>query len=196
MGMFDTIHLEKPIGCPICGAELRDVQTKEFDSLMNTYRIGSVIHGSAVLTGIVKDELWCQACWEAKRESRPPVYFVIWHSILAGVEQSESAAESRLSSIDRLDLIGWLDEAQRSSRQWRERFDRLLDDFEKWHQHVGRERMPESSPAKTGREELLCNIFRLPDEILNSPDPVAAILESHRRDAKDEKTGNRERSQG
>jgi len=66
--------------------------------------------------------------------------------------------------MDRLDSISWLDEAQRSSRHWKERFYRLRA------------------------------MFRLPDEILNSPDPVAAILESHRHGAKAEQIINGERS--
>jgi len=191
MGMFDTIHFDRPIACPSCGAELRDVQTKEFDSFMNDYRVGSIVRGSAVLTGIVKDELWCQACCEEKRESRSPLYFVVWHSILAGVEQSEAATELRMSSIDRLDLIGWLDEAQRSSQQWSQRFYRLLSDFEKWHQHVPDTRKTEESSSEDLRVSGLRNFFRLPDEILNAPDPIAAILESHRSMIKnEERDGN------
>jgi hypothetical protein len=73
---------------------------------MDTYTIGSILKWSAVLTGIVKERIWCSACREIEKEQEPIVYLVIWHSILAGVELEADKAEERLRAIDRLDLIG------------------------------------------------------------------------------------------
>ena len=121
MGLFDTIHCQPPLRCPECGAEKRELQTKEFGEFMAHFRIGSVLRGSPVLTGIIKESLWCEACYKAGRPSQSPVYLVIWHSVLAGVEQDPAQAETRLRAVDRLDLIGWLDDAQREADRWRRR---------------------------------------------------------------------------
>jgi|GEM_PF-3849991 len=51
MGMFDTIHFPKPISCPECGAEIFSVQTKEFESLMGNYFVGSLLRGVSILKG-------------------------------------------------------------------------------------------------------------------------------------------------
>jgi hypothetical protein len=183
MGLFDTIHFEKPIPCPECGGEISSVQTKEFESFMGNYYVGSLLRGSSVLNGILKEEIWCDACFEAKRESRHPIYLVIWNSILAGIETTEEAANQRLASVDRLDLVGWLDEAQRSANAWRGHFFRLLGDLEKWQRHVHRQ----ANPQGTENEGRLAAIFSLPEEILQAEDPLKALLAQHREDARDGK---------
>ena len=67
---------------------------------MAHFKIGSVLRDSPVLTGVAQETLWCDACHSAQREqTNPPVYLVIWHSILAGVEQDLAKAEARLASI-------------------------------------------------------------------------------------------------
>lgn len=186
MGLFDTIHFEKPIPCPGCGTEISSVQTKEFESLMCSYHVGSVLRGGSILKGIVKEELWCDACFHAKRETRHPIYLVIWNSILAGIETSEEAANQRLASVDRLDLIGWLDEAQRSAGTWQRRFFSLLGDMEKWHEHLKNQANPEEA-EKAGRR---ARLFKLPEEILTANDPLKALLDQHSKEADhDRKTG-------
>ena len=177
--MFDTIHVKTPLICPTCGAEIRSLQTKEFASVMAHFKIGSLLRDSPVLTGIVKETLWCNACHSAKRDqTNPPVYLVIWHSILAGVEQDLAKAEARLAAVDRLDLIAWLDEAQRETARWRAHYYDLLRDVERWHEHLARANEPE--PELTGeaaeRRRAVQRFFDLPEEILTAPDPLAAIL--------------------
>ena len=190
MGMFDTIHLKTPLICPVCGAEVRSLQTKEFDCLMVHLKIGSVLSGSAVMTGIVKDSLWCEACYKARRESaekvapppEPPVYLVIWHSVLAGVEQDLARAEARLAAVDRLDLIGWLDEAQREAARWRRHYYGLFNDVQRWHEHLARTAAPEPEVAgeNAERRRAFQRLFDLPQEILTAPDPLAAILAANK----------------
>ena len=179
MGMFDTIHVKVPLICTVCGAEVRSLQTKEFDCIMAHYKIGSVLSGSAVLTGIIKEMLWCDACHKAGQPSfDSPVYIVIWHSLLAGVEQDLAKAEARLAAVDRLDLIGWLDEAQREAARWRRNYCGLFHDVTRWHEHLARAAAPEPDPADENAERRLAfrRLFDLPDEILTAPDPLAAIL--------------------
>ncbi len=89
MGLFDTILLVPPLTCPRCGSAT-ELQTKLFDPTMMTYRAG--------------------------HEALTPVYLIVWHSILAGVALSEEDAHARLSAVDRVDLITWLDDAQRAEQ--------------------------------------------------------------------------------
>jgi hypothetical protein len=186
MGMFDTIHVKPPLVCPVCGAEVHHFQTKEFDCVLANLRIGSVLSGSSVMTGIVKDSLWCEACYKARRESaertdpppEPPIYLVIWRSILAGVEQDLAKAEARLAAVDRLDLIAWLDEAQREAARWRRHYHHLFHDVQRWHEHLARANEPEPEPNDEAAEKRRAfrRFFELPQEILTAPDPLAAIL--------------------
>ena len=89
---------------------------------------------------------------------------------------SEADAERRLSSVDRVDLIGWLGEGQRMEREWRSRFRRLYNDVRKWHEHLARQEAGDTSDDNRGLGALL----RLPAEVLEAPDPLAKILEEHR----------------
>ncbi|MFW5836270.1 MAG: hypothetical protein ACOCVK_02560 [bacterium] len=190
MGLFDTIVLDPPMKCPHCGSAF-SLQTKHFDRAMLTYRIGSIISGSPALSGIFPEELYCETCRRADREHVKAVYLVVWHTILAGVELSEADAEARLASVDRVDLIRWLDESQNAEREWQQRFWGLYRDVHQWHEHVRREAnragADDDVPAPLPRR--LSALWRLPQEILDSPDPLAAILEQHRR-SNDEQEGD------
>ena len=136
MGMFDTIYLKNPIACKTCGADILDFQTKEFDNCLNHYRIGSVLSGTRILSGVIKDEAYCQGCSDAKRDAWMDVYLVVWHTILAGVETEECKAEARLTSVDRLDLVQWIEEAQKKEEQWQRRFFDLRNELRGWHEYV------------------------------------------------------------
>jgi hypothetical protein len=174
--MFDTIHFTTPLKCPNCGAECASTQTKEFDSLMLEYRVGSVIKGCAVHSGIIKETAWCEACWKEERDSRWDIYLIIWHSVLAGVEDDLAKAEARLARVDRLDLIGWLDDAQRESEQWRHRYWKLFNEITKWRDHLARKDEPEPVGEGAEKRRAFACFLDLPDEILNAPDPLAALI--------------------
>ena len=181
MGLFDTILLDPPLACSRCGAEL-EIQTKHFDPMMVTYRVGSLLHASPVLSGILQETAFCDRCHRADRERTDPIFLVIWHSILAGVELSEADAESRLAAIDRLDLIEWLDQAQRAERDWRSRFRALYRDVSMWHEHLHSDPSEDDAGGDEQRSaaRALAMFHRLPAEILDTDDPLAAILEHHR----------------
>lgn len=184
MGLFDTIHLKTPLLCPACGAEIFDMQTKELGETMSDFRIGSVLTHSPVLSGILKERLWCDACHKAEKPGDSPLYLVIWHSVLAGVEQDPEKAASRLGSVDRLDLIGWLDQAQRRERKWKSRFYHLHSDVRKWREHLAEKDKPvpgepgESEETKERRRSLR-RLWGLEEEILKAPDPLGALIEKH-----------------
>ena len=180
MGMFDTSHFKKPLVCPSCGAEIATLQTKDFECVLASYHVGSVLRGGTVHSGIIKDRLWCDACNKAGRSpADSPVYLVIWHTVLAGVEQELVQAEARLAAVDRLDLIAWLDEAQLEADRWHRGFCQLHSDVTRWHEHLANP--PGHAPAdeEGKRQFAFRRLFSLPDEILNSPDPLAAILAAH-----------------
>ena len=180
--MFDTIHFKVPLLCPNCGAEHRSLQTKQFDSVMAHFEIGSVLSGCPVLTGILQEHLWCSACHEAGKPGESPVYVVIWHSVLAGVEQELVKAEARLAAVDRLDLIGWLDEAQRKAARWRRNYHGLYSDLSRWHDHLARKDEPEATGADAERRRAFRRFFGPAEEILAAADPLAAILAKNKHD--------------
>jgi len=190
MGMFDTIYLDKAIACKTCCGDILDFQTKEFDNCLNHYRIGSVLAGSRVLLGVIKDEAYCQACSDAKRHAWTDVYLVVWHTILAGVETEESKAQTRLASVDRLDLVQWIAEAQKKEEQWQRKFFSLHNELRRWHEYVEDQKKPqepESNDNKLGRT--LRSIWKPSEEITTAADPIGKILELHAPNKNEEEQG-------
>ena len=180
MGMFDTIQFTTPMKCPFCGEECTSTQTKEFDCVLAEYRVGALLSGSAVHSGIIKESVWCYACHKAGGRTEWDIFLVVWHSILAGVEQDLAKAEARLAGVDRLDLIGWLDEAQRESEQWSRRYHELFSDITKWHEHLARKDEPEPADEDAKKRRAFHRFFDLPGEILNAPDPLAALIAANK----------------
>jgi hypothetical protein len=156
---------------------------------MSDYRIGSIITMAPVYSGIIKEFFWCQDCHKAGKDSNFPVYLVIWHSILVAAEWDTATAELKLVEIDRLDLMGWLDEAQLKERRWKARFWSLYNDINRWQEHLREQATPkEVDPEENSRRTLMREFFSFPPEILESPDPLAALLESHKSETKNEES--------
>ena len=190
MGMFDTIYLDKAIACKTCGADILDFQTKEFDNCLNHYRIGSVLAGSRVLLGVIKDEAYCQACSDAKRHAWTDVYLVVWHKILAGVETEEIKAQSRLASVDRLDLVQWIAEAQKKEEQWQRKFFSLHNDLRRWHEYVEEQKKPQEPESESNKRlRVLRSIWSPSEEIKTAADPIGKILELHAPKKSEEEPG-------
>jgi hypothetical protein len=190
MGMFDTIYLDKAIACKTCGGDVLDFQTKEFDSCMNHYRVGSVLLGSRVLSGVIKDEAYCRACSDAKRHAWTDVYLVVWHTILAGVETEESKAQARLASVDRLDLVQWIAEAQKNEQQWRRRFYSLHNELRRWHEYVEEQKKPQEPESESNKRlRVLRSIWSPSEEIKTAADPIGKILELHAPKKSEEEPG-------
>ncbi|MCC5840727.1 MAG: hypothetical protein JJT96_11430 [Opitutales bacterium] len=180
MGLFDTIHFKEPLQVPGWKQPVTGMQTKHFGSFMQDYTVGSLLPESPVLIGVVEDALWCAPEEKGGEGRTHPVYFAIWHRILAGVYLDAGQAEERLRTVDRLDLITWLDQAQRQTRVWKNRYHRLYADVREWH-----ERQTEAEPPDERAAAFRRLRHRLPEEILHAPDPLKAILEKH---AKQEET--------
>jgi hypothetical protein len=60
MGMFDIIIFEKPILCK-CGNKIESSQTKIFNSVMETYRVGDLVSSLPILS-LEKDWTYCDEC--------------------------------------------------------------------------------------------------------------------------------------
>ncbi len=113
------------------------------------------------------------------------MYLVVWHTVLAGVEQELAQAEARLCAVDRLDLIAWLDEAQLEADRWYRRYSKLHSDVTRWHEHVTNPPGAEPADDEGNRQQAFRRLFTLPDEILNAPDPLAAILAANQINAEE-----------
>ena len=108
------------------------------------------------------------------------MYLVVWHTIIAGVETEESTAQTRLASVDRLDLVQWIAEAQKKEEQWQRRFFSLHHELRRWHEYVEDQKKPqepESDDNKLGRT--LRSIWKPSEEITTAADPIGKILELH-----------------
>jgi hypothetical protein len=96
------------------------------------------------------------------------------------VEQDLAKAEARLAAVDRLDLIGWIDDAQREAARWRGNYWQLYNDLHRWHDYITRKDEPEPTGEAAERQRAFRRFFDPPEEILNAPDPLAALLAANK----------------
>ncbi len=96
MGLFDTVHLSEPLELPGCEEPVIEIQTKHFGSVMAHYTVGSILSQSPVLIGVLEETVWWKGETEGEEGTLVPVYFAIWHRILAGVYLDTKEAEERL----------------------------------------------------------------------------------------------------
>jgi len=181
MGLFDTIILDPPLVCPRCGKAHESMQTKLFDSSMSTYRPGMIVPGCPVHSGILKDYTWCCPI-EEDEQGRLDVWIVVWHGVLAGYTLESEAAERRLSGIDRLDLLDWLDRMQKNALEWKNRYHALYRDVSDLVEYRDLPEEEKSLPQeneedKVSRFKRSLVLIRLPAEIRDDPDPLRRILE-------------------
>ena len=167
MGIFDTVFLEKSRICTICGAQIDSVQTKNFSPALKEYRAGDIVSGSPVLSGVIREDLFCSSCNSVSQD----VFFSIWHGLLAGVYDSVEEAEERLRHIDRAELMDHIARHQQQAETWHVRFSRLFGDLKNWYEYQNASEEEEVS----GRD---LRFFRI-KEILEAEDPLAALIEAH-----------------
>mgnify|MGYP001603650556 CR=1 FL=1 len=172
MGMFDTLILQEPVICPDCGSKIDSVQTKVFDNCLDTYEPGDITKGSRIITGIIAETLFCGKCHWPKDSNDGHVFIAIWHSIYVGIFKSEDEAERIINSIDRLDLIQWLDKAQNERNLWHGRFNSLYSEVSALNDY-------EKAEDKEAYLSKPFNIFRN-KELLESDDPLESILQKNK----------------
>ena len=118
------------------------------------------------------------------------MYLVVWHTILAGVEIEESKAQSRLASVDRLDLVQWIAEAQKKEEQWQKRFFALHNDLRRWHEYVEEQKKPQEPESESNKRlRVLRSIWSPSEEIKTATDPIGKILELHAPKKSEEEPG-------
>lgn len=151
---------------------IESVQSKRFDCALDIYRTGDIIKDKALLMAIVREDCFCEAC----RATEPctAVYLVIWHGVYTGAFTDRAAAEHCLASVDRLDMIHWLDRQQQSRDYWRRRYRALYSDIESWHRYS----------IALDKEAFLTNRIGLLHsglpEYLKDTDPLGALVEANR----------------
>lgn len=96
MGMYDTIHFEEPRECPNCGEEIRSVQTKKFEKLLNQYQVGDCVD-RAEEGRITREKLYCGSCNEIIDKY---VYLAVERGILLGVTNDREKAERLLEKTN------------------------------------------------------------------------------------------------
>ncbi|TVR65959.1 MAG: hypothetical protein EA427_17135 [Spirochaetaceae bacterium] len=172
MGIFDTVRFDPPRTCPNCGTTISEVQTKVFDPGLREYRVGDVIYGSPILSGVIREDLYCPGCAAMENSERRSVWFSIWHTLLVGVYDDPSEAEARLQTVDRAELLDYLARHQSAALTWHDRFSRLYGELQNLHDFQQRD---ENDEAK--REDL--RFFRI-REILDADDPLGELISNNR----------------
>jgi hypothetical protein len=177
MGLFDILILGDSIKCPDCGIEINSVQTKVFENCLDTYEPGDITRGCSIRTGLISETLYCEKCRWPKGRDNGLVYIAIWHSIYIGIFISEDEAEERLRSIDRLDLIEWLDKAQTERELWHRRFNNVYQEISILSEYEKAE----------DKEAFLSNTINLlsKSELLEAEDPLDDLVKRHKFKARD-----------
>jgi hypothetical protein len=146
MGMFDTIHFEKPIACAVCQAEIPSIQTKAFECALDDFRIGDCV-GHAEEIRIVRESLYCNAC---RTYDQQWIYLVVYRGILTDIAFDLATAEAQLRtfSFERL-LLWYHDLYAKREHERRERceIEGFLRDVARWYEE-GYDQMPQEAREK------------------------------------------------
>ncbi len=170
MGIFDAILFETPFLCRHCGSPIDQVQTKAFEPALNEYRAGDVIDSSPIMSGVIRETLYCPSC----NRNAQSVYIAMWHSVLAGTYSSHDEAERRLAEVDRIDLIEFIAEQQGRARQWHDRFSRLYGELQILHDYEKTEASgTEPEIADTSR------FFKI-RQYIDSDDPLGSLISGNK----------------
>lgn len=95
MGLYDTIVLDRRRHCRKCGAEIKDVQVKEFESALLTYRLGDCVSDPDDIR-IFKASLFCGKCEEFTGEH---IYVSVNRGILVGTLDNLEEAKGLIGSL-------------------------------------------------------------------------------------------------
>ncbi|KXB05290.1 hypothetical protein AKJ50_01330 [candidate division MSBL1 archaeon SCGC-AAA382A13] len=101
MGMYDTVHFDKPRECPKCGGEIRAIQTKKFEKLLIHYRVGDCVD-HAEESRITREKLFCDNC---SKHLEKYVYLAVDRGVLLRVTDTGEEAEDLLRTADKEKLL-------------------------------------------------------------------------------------------
>ena len=126
MGLFDTFICNPPILCNSCGNKINKFQSKSFGQTLETYNPGEIVVESHIHYGIVEESIYCDSC----SNNEMKIFMVVWHNVYAGYGKDEQEANNLLESIDRLNILKWLDKCQIEKKEWKRRFSNLYNSME------------------------------------------------------------------
>ena len=169
MGLFDTVCMNPPRRCRNCGAEIDQVQTKAFDPGLREYEVGDVITGSPVISGVIRESMYCPTC----NSTPQSVFFAVWHALLVGVCDEVEDAEARLRNVDRAELLDYLERHQRQALQWHDRFSRLYGELQNLHDF--QQRNGGGTQSVVGEPKF----FRI-REFVESDDPLGQLIKANK----------------
>jgi hypothetical protein len=146
-----------------------------------------ILPGCPVHSGILKDYIWCCPA-DTDEDKKLDVWIVIRHGIYVGHALDVETADRTLGSVDRLDLLDWLDRMQKTALEWSNRYHALYRDLSDWveYRDLPEEEKSPAEEAGEGKKTRFRHSFlliRLPEEVRNDPDPLRRILERNRPDS-------------
>ena len=158
MGMFDTIYFDQKYTCPLCGKEIVDIQTKEFENLLNDYHVKDCISHAEDIR-IIKDELFCGAC---SKHTGKYIYIIVVRGILLGITDTLKAAKELLNDLNLEKLILWYHDLYKryvNEQNKKRSYARFLSDLSEWY---GKKLYLKKEDERTGLEfHLLWNLRHL-----------------------------------
>ena len=158
MGMFDTIYFDQKYTCPLCGKEICDIQTKEFENLLNYYHVKDCISHAEDIE-IIKDELFCNTC---SKHTGSYVYIIVVRGILLGTTDTLKAAKELLNDLNLEKLILWYHDLYKryvNEQNKKGSYARFLSDLSEWY---GKKLYLKKEDERTGLEfHLLWNLRHL-----------------------------------
>lgn len=131
MGMFDTIYFDRKYPCPLCEKGIGNIQTKEFENLLNNYSVKDCISHAEDIR-IIKDELFCNAC---SRHTGKYIYIVVVRGILLGITESLNAAKELITDLNLEKLILWYHDLYKkfeNEQNEKGSYSRFLSDLSEW----------------------------------------------------------------
>lgn len=170
MGLFDTVIFSSPVRCPECGHEIDNVQTKLFGSTLQEYRVGDVVEACPVLSGVMRESLYCPQC----HTQNQAIYFSVWHTLLVGTSLDKEEAEARITHIDRAELLDYLAAHQKRALQWHNRFARLYGELQTYHDF-----MNTNPPLGAEAASKDIRYFRIASYVQEA-DALAALIEGNK----------------
>lgn len=155
MGMFDTIYFDKKYTCPMCYGNIESTQVKEFENLLEDYRVKDCVSHAEEIR-IIKDELFCENC---SKHVGINIYVVVSRGILLGTAESLEESKNLLNDLPIEKLILWYhDLYQRYIEERREKYlyIRFLNNLGEWYG----ERLHEKSDDVTSKHIWLISNLR------------------------------------
>lgn len=170
MGVYDTIYLNKQYICPMCGRKIDSIQVKEFENILENYRIKDCVSHTEEVR-IVKDSLFCSSCL---KDTGISIYIVVNRGILLGTAKTLEEARTLLDGLNLEKLILWYHDLYRryvKERREKHSYGKFLDDLREWHG----KKAYEESENKITRLRFIHNLRHL-EGTLNAMESVERFI--------------------